>query len=220
MSLQLAKVFIPNAVRNSRLLQTVRHAILPNNHIYDREYYERDVDIPATESSNVMACSILARFPARSVIDVGCGTGALLQAFSNLGCDARGLEYSNAGIAFCERRGLSVRKFNIERDAVSAVDRYDIATSFEVAEHLPTWSADRYVKLLCVLAPRVIMSAATPGQGGTDHINEQPHSYWIKKFEDNGYSFDGRGSEYFASEWETGKVASFYFKNVMTFAAR
>jgi hypothetical protein len=36
----------------------------------------------------------------------------------------------------------------------------------------------------------VVFSAAVPGQGGQNHINEQWPSYWKKKFEENGYYFN------------------------------
>ena len=144
-----------------------------------------------------MAGVIFDRFHPCAVIDVGCGTGALLEAFRNLGCDVRGREYSDAGLAYCRRRDLLVEKFNIEKDCIANGEQYDLAVSFEVAEHLPSWSADRYVELLCGLAPLVVMSAATPGQGGHGHINEQSHAYWIEKFRERSYPMDEIASRTF-----------------------
>src|SRR5262249_48198784 len=94
------------------------------------------------------------------------------------------------GLRYCRARGIIVTKFDIEQDipiSMLAGPRYDIAISLDVAEHLPEKVADRYVGLLCGLSSIVIFSAATPGQGGTDHVNEQPHSYWIEKFSACGY---------------------------------
>ncbi len=101
-----------------------------------------------------------------------------------------------------------------------AGSQYDIAISLEVAEHLPEKVADRYVGLLCGLSSIVIFSAATPGQSGTDHVNEQPHSYWIEKFSARGYSHDGTSSKKFAQEWSVAHVADFYYKNIMVFARK
>jgi hypothetical protein len=61
------------------------------------------------------------------------------------------------------------------------------------------------------------MSAATPGQGGTDHINLQPHAYWIKKLADHSYLFDKTVSSHFSEQWQRAQVADFYLKNVMVF---
>ena len=119
-------------------------------------------------------------------------------------------------LAYCKNRGLSVRKFDIGKHNVND-ESYDLATSFEVAEHLPPWVANRYVKLLCKLSPVIVMSATTRGQVGTDGVNEQPHAYWIRKFESNHYSFDEISSQQFSRHWKISNVASFYYDNVMVF---
>jgi len=76
---------------------------------------------------------------------------------------------------------------------------------------------DRYVKLLCDLAPVVIVSAAQPGQAGTDHINLQQKTYWQNKFMARGRSCDWRATEDLAHEWEQAGVAGFYHENLMVF---
>jgi hypothetical protein len=43
------------------------------------------------------------------------------------------------------------------------------------------------VNLLCRASDAVVFSAAIPRQGGTGHINEQPQSYWARRFARNGY---------------------------------
>ena len=152
------------------------------------------------------------------MIDVGCGTGALLAAFRECGCTVNGLEYADPGIEYCRRRHLPVRKFNVEKDTLA--ERHDLVTSFEVAEHLPSWIADKFADLLCSLAPIVVMSAATPGQGGLDHVNEQPHSYWKDRFKRRGYTFDGDASADLADQWRSAGTADFYYKNVMVFVSK
>jgi hypothetical protein len=42
--------------------------------------------------------------------------------------------------------------------------------------------------MLCSLSDVVLFSAAQPGQGGEDHINERPLSYWADIFEQMGYA--------------------------------
>ncbi len=59
----------------------------------------------------------------------------------------------------------------------------------EVAEHLPESAADTLVETIVRHAKELILfSAATPGQGGYRHINEQPHEYWEKKFLEAGWA--------------------------------
>ena len=112
-----------------------------------------------------MAATIERIFKPNSVIDVGCGTGALLAQLKQNGLELGGLEYSDAGIARCRERGINVRKFDLEKEE-TIEGSWDLTVSFEVAEHLPESMADNYVRVISQFSPIVIMSAATIGQGG------------------------------------------------------
>ena len=52
-----------------------------------------------------------------SVLDVGCGDGALLAALrDDRGCDTRGMEIDSANVAECVARGLSVIQGDADKD--------------------------------------------------------------------------------------------------------
>lgn len=93
----------------------------------------------------------------------------------------------------------------------------DIATSFEVGEHVPEAHAAALVQLIAETAPTVVFSAATPGQGGSGHINEQPHAFWQRLFAEHGQVCDHRETESLRAEWTAGGVESWYASNVMVF---
>jgi len=217
---EIVKNIVPASVRttirSSYLGKILNHIKQPHDSIYSEYYYEKDVEPSAVQGATVMAKSIVDRFQPKTVIDVGCGTGALLEAFLNLNCQVCGLEYSEAGLAYCKRRKLPVRKFNIAKDRINS-EQYDVAVSFEVAEHLLPWVADKFVALLCDLSPVVVISAATPGQSGTDHVNEQPICYWIKKFQKLGYVLDKKSADRFSSDWKFAGTASWYHSNILVF---
>jgi hypothetical protein len=66
-------------------------------------------------------------------------------------------------------------------------EKFDLAMSLEVAEHLPKESAEKFIKELTLLSDVVLFSAAIPGQGGTHHINEQYPEYWAEIFKQQKY---------------------------------
>jgi SAM-dependent methyltransferase len=183
--------------------------------IYDEQYYAK-VDAWMVRSASVIAETVVREFAPRSVLDVGCGTGALLAKLHELGVDGQGLEYSAAALERCRERRLDVKRFDLEHDSGFETN-VDVAISTEVAEHLPAEIADRFVDLLCGSAPIVIMTAATPGQGGTDHVNEQPHEYWIEKFVTRGMMLDLERSLRWRKEWKEAGLVWFYTDNVMIF---
>tara|TARA_B100001093_G_scaffold490702_1_gene529998 strand:+ start:602 stop:907 length:306 start_codon:yes stop_codon:yes gene_type:complete len=88
----------------------------------------------------------------------------------------------------------------------------------EVAKHLSESSADQYISLLTNLAEVIVFTAATRGQGGLDHINEQPHSYWISKFSGKGFNYHREQSKLWRQDWEdSSTVSSWYYQNLMIF---
>src|SRR5262249_35076146 len=128
-----------------------------------------------------------------------------------------GLEYSTAGLDYCRQRNLDVHPFDLTSDAIPPVQPCDICTSFEVAEHLPEALADRFMSLICALAPIVVLTAATPGQGGAGHINEQPHEYWIEKARACSKIYDEATSQQWRTLWAEAKLPFWYANNVMIF---
>lgn len=185
--------------------------------LYTREYFLREVDPPALAAASAFQRLISTGFPGARIVDIGCGTGALLRALSEAGHECAGLEYAQAALDICRDRGLSVRRFDLENDTWSGSEDYDVAISIEVAEHLPSAAADRFVDLVVRLAPAVVFTAAVQGQGGRDHVNEQPHAYWITRFADRGYTLDQETTRDWRSRLAAASVADWYSGNLMVF---
>ena len=218
------RAIVPPSFRDRPLAKKIksyyfrRLGIDPHEVVYDLAYFEREVEHSAAQSAKVMARSIRAGLKPRTVIDVGCGTGALLEEFQKEGCQVFGLEYAESALQYCRKRKLNVRKFDLKKMSLTNQPTYDVAISMEVAEHLPETCANRYVLLLTSLSPCVVFTAARPGQGGTDHVNEQPASYWISKFQSRGFERDEILSSRWKLEWESsGSVSSHYYHNLLIF---
>jgi SAM-dependent methyltransferase len=176
------------------------------------------VDREAARSVPAIARSIMRDLAPRTALDIGCGTGALLNELRRAGVTCSGYEYSEAGLALCRERGLDVHQFDLESDAPDPTSTpVDVVVSTEVAEHLPERLAERYVDRLCRRGRVIVFTAATPGQGGRDHVNEQPHAYWQEKIAARGWSFDVRLSVGWRAEWERADTAPWYASNLMIF---
>lgn len=180
--------------------------------------YFRMVDATSMRSAAPMAESIAAAFAPSRVIDYGCGTGSLLAALRSLGVAVVGTEYSSLARRYCRAKHVETVPVDLrEPPSRPPLGPADVALSFEVAEHLPAAAADGFVRLLTATAPIVVFGAATPGQGGQGHVNEQPHAYWIERFERLGSMWDRNTSLRFRESWHAAGVEAWYADNVMVF---
>jgi hypothetical protein len=121
------------------------------------------------------------------VIDFGCGNGFIISEFKKWGVSVTGVEGNSNAIEYMPD---NIKSNIIITDVSKSLNfgRYDIVISSEVAEHLPEKAANIFVDNLSSHSKNIIFfTAAEPGQGGTDHINEQPHEYWIEKLNQKGF---------------------------------
>jgi SAM-dependent methyltransferase len=175
------------------------------------------VERTTAQSAAAIAESIVSSLAPASVIDVGCGTGTLLDRLRSLGVPGVGLEYASAALADCIARGLDVHRFDVEADPVPAdMGPADVVISMEVGQQLATTSSARYVGLLCDLArATVVFSSGVPGQGDRAPRNEQPHEFWIQLFEERGFEVDEDLSGRWRQEWTLRGTAPWFASNVL-----
>ncbi len=122
-----------------------------------------------------------------SVVDIGCGIGVWPTAFSNHGVTtAHGVDGNYISKDYLLLKGANFYERDL-RERISLDRTYDLACSLEVAEHLPPSRALTFVQDLTQLAPVVLFSAAIPGQGGENHVNEMWQHHWARLF--NTFNF-------------------------------
>ena len=153
---------------------------------YDEQFY-RYISENAARSARGLLPVLLEVLPLEieSVLDVGCGAGAWLQVWKTLGARVLGLDgdYVQPGQLLVEAGEFQAQDLSRDFDLGR---RFTLAQSLEVAEHLPEASAAGFVASLCRHADLVLFSAAPPGQGGENHINERPYAYWRDLFQAQG----------------------------------
>ncbi len=186
----------------------------PHDEVYDARYFEDAIDPAATAAAPMIVASLMRELGPASVVDVGCGTGAILLEFQARGVKVLGLERAPAAIEILKGRKIDFLPFDVERDCTIPF-KADLVMSTEVAEHLPEALADRFVELLSRISDKLAFTAATPGQGGTDHLNEQPVEYWIEKFERKGLIFQEELTLRLRNEWRQAGIAHYYAENLI-----
>lgn len=166
--------------------------------IYTREWYEHDFDGLQPEFDMVADAIVQVLYPEGKpleAVDMGCGPGMLLDALHRKGVLVRGYDGSANAIAYARDHVRSVAdrlyKLTVEQLATSeAAWAADLVICTEVAEHLEAEQAPTLCKVLRrhMIGPwsQLFFTAAPPGQGGHDHVNEQPMSYWEDLFAREG----------------------------------
>lgn len=148
-------------------------------------------------------------------IDFGCGSGAWTQALLEkspthvIGFDLKeSIEIVSKRLQDYVNTRLDLRIIDFSSDRMKGMERGDLGICLEVAEHLDSSIALKLIEWISGTTNVILFSAATPGQGGTGHINEQEHSYWLNQFRNHGFQVfdlirprmqnDGRCARFYA----------------------
>jgi SAM-dependent methyltransferase len=153
---------------------------------YDKQFYVDQGD-RSYQSADCVLPLVLSIVPAQSAIDVGCGIGTWAAKLLEFGVtDVLGIDGEYVDRSLLRIPQDRFQPWDLEK-RISMNRRFDLAVCLEVAEHLPPQRARTLVEDLVKLAPIVLFSAAIPGQGGVNHINEQYLSYWAEFFAAQNY---------------------------------
>ncbi|MFD7524969.1 class I SAM-dependent methyltransferase [Paenibacillus chitinolyticus] len=184
-----------------------------NETVYDPDFFKSQ-----QEGSRKSACEVvpilMGLINPESVIDIGCGTGAWLSVFKDLGVR----EILGVDGDYVNEDMLQIPKENFRKHDLTAFfssgKQYDLVVSLEVGEHLPHASAETYVNTLVSHGDAVLFSAAIPYQGGKNHINEQWPGYWAELFNKKGFvAVDCIRKQV----WENARVQWWYAQNTLLY---
>lgn len=155
---------------------------------YDENFYRAQKD-GSYRSAELTIPRLFHYVPKpKTVVDVGCGLGTWLAVFKQQGAAVVGVDgsYVQKDMLYIDAKEFV--EADLEHESIASGDeRFDLAVSLEVAEHLSAERAPSFIHDLTMLSDMVFFSAAVPLQGGTNHINEQWQSYWANLFAAEGY---------------------------------
>ena len=182
--------------------------------LYNQTYHA-DRDARSRYAAETVLSSVFGWCDIESACDIGCGVGTWLSVASGLGAQRiAGFDgpWVQPDALVIDRAQFTQCDLNAP---IPSGDRFDLAMSLEVAEHLKPERAGSLVADICGLSDLVLFSAAIPHQGGTGHINEQWPSYWAAHFADQGYApFDVIRPLI----WADDGIAWWYRQNMLLFA--
>jgi SAM-dependent methyltransferase len=141
----------------------------------------------------VIADGVIREIAPRTVLDVGCAMGFLVEALRDRGVEASGIDLSEHAIASVRE---DIRPYCRVASILEPVsDRYDLVFCYEVIEHLPASDAEAAIGGLCSLSDDVLFSSTPDGYSEDTHINVRPPGYWAGLFAKHGFirdlDFDG-----------------------------
>lgn len=173
--------------------------------------YIHTEDVHNTKAAKVVVPLILDLVPLKSILDVGCGIGTWLKVFIDYGIN----DFLGVDGDYVNRNQLQIENTHfISHDLTTPLSlkrEFDLVLSLEVAEHLPKNAANAFVESLVTHGKTILFSAAIPGQGGQNHLNEQWPEYWMAKFAKHGYFFHDVIRPLI---WENSNVDYWYRQNI------
>lgn len=156
---------------------------------YEQKFYEmmRTNETHAKSTARFIVPIIMDLVNPNSVVDLGCAIGIWLHYFKLNGASKiMGFDGGNIDKRLSYLDDNEFEQVDFDKGFYHN-DRYDLAISLEVAEHVSPKKAESFIDNLVKLSDVVLFSAAIPYQSGEAHINEQWQSYWASKFKKRGY---------------------------------
>lgn len=167
-------------------------------HLGTTEEYSWESDHWRTFFSGV-ADRIVGLLGPRTVLDVGCAKGLLVQALAERGVDSRGTDLSEYAVK--DAHPDVVDRLSVRSATEPITDRYDLITCVEVLEHMSADDAQRAIDAMCAATDRILFSSTPSDFGEATHVNVHPTAQWAAWFAERGFFRDVDADVTFLTPW-------------------
>lgn len=184
-----------------------------NKKFYNQDFYNLQTE-NSLQSAREILSLVFTIYKPESIVDFGCGQGTWLTAADELG--VKKLQGYDGEWIDCDKlysHNICFESVNLEAEIITK-EKFDLAISLEVAEHLKESSAEIFIESLCNSSDVVLFGAAVKGQAGSNHINTQWQSYWVHKFKKNDFACYDIVR---AQVWNNKKIERWYKQNTFLF---
>lgn len=186
-----------------------------NTEYYDQAFYQNRHEHTRHAARQLLGHVIDIVPPIHAAVDVGCGVGTWLAALQEHGVSTlQGYDGDWVDPNLLEIPADCFESRELTQIIPAPANRYGLAMSLEVAEHLPASAARTFINSLTNQSDFVLFSAAIPHQGGRHHVNEQWLEYWVELFR----TFNYIGIDALRPAlWHDDQIQTWYRQNAVLF---
>jgi 2-polyprenyl-3-methyl-5-hydroxy-6-metoxy-1,4-benzoquinol methylase/glycosyltransferase involved in cell wall biosynthesis len=177
--------------------------------LYGKDYFEKHCgptpyrrDVPQwAEFFGDVADELIRSLRPRTVLDVGCAIGFLVEAFWRRGVRAYGIDISEYAISQIPQ---DLKSFCWVLSATDPLpddfpQTYDLITCIEVLEHIPEEGARVAIRKMASRTDCILFSSTPHDLTEPTHVNVRPIIYWLQLFAEIGFYPDLRFDASFVS---------------------
>lgn len=166
--------------------------------IYNKEYYDNyDINLGKVNYKNCeelkqvlksAAKNIVDDLNPKTVLDVGCATGHLVEALRDLGVEAYGIDISKYAI---ENVREDIKPYCAVCSCAESLPKnfpkkYDLVFSNEVIEHLYEEDTEKAINNICTMSDLILLGTTSSDFEDKTHLNVRQREHWAKMLAKNG----------------------------------
>ena len=162
-----------------------------NDLLYNEKYYQNynGDDYGRNEKwfgffGNI-ANNIVEKIQPKTVLDIGCAYGLLVESLRDRGCEAFGIDVSD--YALSKARDDIVEYLSVDTILRPMSRKYDLIVTIEVIEHIKEDDCETAIRNMCAAADSVLLATTPDDFDDPTHFNVQPPVYWVKQFAKFGF---------------------------------